>query len=557
MSFRLRLLLAFLIAGLLPILALAFIVRQEMTERLTTLYQEQVAAQATQINGLLQAEHEGIGEALAQLQQLMLNDNTIRAALAERSSPQRQYLLDYARSQMDLLDLAFLQIQDARGRILSSGHFRNEYDRLETEVPAFLDAGEIAMLAARTPEGTFDVLARSRKMELAGEAYTLVGGVRLDSTWIAGLSTSPDVTVRVTTDVVDPGMHMRTFEAAGIQTMRAVNIPYLQLDRQAIQQTRLWVLHDSAGLVALRESVDRWFLIVGGIAGLLALGMLLWLSTRFSRPIRELAEKTAKVDLDRLDVNFRSDRTDELGDLSRLLGKMTSRLRRSTSLIKDAERRAAMGDLARQVNHDIKNGLTPIRNVFRHLSQLASSSPEEMPAVFEERKETVNASIGYLQDLAANYARLTPRSERVPCDVNDTIRQLAKDIRSLKRATVQTQLALKATVLAHPVALRRILENLVDNAIDSLPTENGVVTLRTTVAGDKPARVSLVVEDNGVGMTEAQVGQIFQDFYTTKTEGTGLGLSIVRRLVMDLEGSIRVESEPGQGTRFVVEFPAA
>ncbi|MEM8487899.1 MAG: HAMP domain-containing sensor histidine kinase, partial [Bacteroidota bacterium] len=534
MSFRLRLLLAFLIVGLLPILSLAFIVRQEMTDRLTTLYKQQVGAQATQISGLLQAEHDEVSEALAQLQQLMLNDNAVRAALAARPSPQRRYLLDYAEAQMNLLDLAYLQIQDADGRILSSGHFRNEYDRLEAGLPAFLETGGVAMIAARIPEGSIDVLAKSRTMELAGETYTLIGGVSLDSTWIAGLPTSPSVSVRMTTDTLETSLHMQSFAAAGIQTMRAVNIPYLQLDRKAIQQTRFWVLHDATGLIALQESVNRWFLIAGSVAGFLALSMLLWLSSRISRPIRELAEKTAEVDLDRLDVNFRSDRSDEFGDLSRLLGKMTSRLRRSTALIKDAERRAAMGDLARQVNHDIKNGLTPIRNVFRHLSQLSSSNPDEIPAVFEERKETVNASIGYLQDLAANYARLTPNTDRLPCDLNDTVRQLAQDVRSLRRATLKTHLALEASVLAHPVALRRILDNLVDNAIDSLPATNGVVTLRTSRIDEKPARVRLVVEDNGAGMTDAQVSQIFQDFYTTKAEGTGLGLSIVRRLVMDL-----------------------
>ncbi len=555
MSFRLRLLFAFLFAGLLPILLLAFVVRQEMTERLTDLHQQQVETQAAQITTVLQTEHQRIGDALKQLQQLMQDDNQLRATLADQNAP-RRYVLDYAYAQIELLGLSYLQIQDSEGRILSSGHFRNEYNRLEPEVPTYLDGKGIAMLAARAPEGAFDVLARSHTMQLGSEQYTLVGGVQLDASWLEGLTASPDMRVLMATDGQDAAADLHTITAQGAQIMRSVNLPYYQLDREAVQQARFWVLHNQAELIALRESVDRWFILVGGVAGALALGMLLWLSSRISRPIRELAEKTSQIDLDRLDVNFRSDRTDELGDLSRLLGKMTARLRRSTTLVKDAERRAAMGDLARQVNHDIKNGLTPIRNVFRHLSELSSASPEEMPAVFEERKSTVSASIDYLQDLAANYARLTPRSERVACDLNDTIRQLVKDIRSLDRAGVKTHLAAEAKVLAHPVALRRILDNLVDNAIDSLPDKKGVVVLRTEHVDTQPARIRLIVEDNGSGMSETQQSQIFQDFYTTKAEGTGLGLSIVRRLIMDLEGSIRVESEPGQGTRFLVELPA-
>ena len=96
-----------------------------------------------------------------------------------------------------------------------------------------------------------------------------------------------------------------------------------------------------------------------------------WLSSRISRPLSELARKTSEIDLDRLDQSFESERTDEIGALSRLLGGMTERLRTSSARLREAERRAAVGDLARQVNHDIKNGLAPIRNVLRHLSQVA------------------------------------------------------------------------------------------------------------------------------------------------------------------------------------------
>ncbi|HEV8177198.1 MAG TPA: ATP-binding protein, partial [Gemmatimonadales bacterium] len=68
--------------------------------------------------------------------------------------------------------------------------------------------------------------------------------------------------------------------------------------------------------------------------------------------------------------------------------------------------------------------------------------------------------------------------------------------------------------------------------------------------------VRISVTDTGPGMTRKELDHAFDDFYTTKPEGTGLGLSIVRRLILDLNGSLRVETEPGSGTRFVVELPA-
>src|SRR5205814_533198 len=91
-----------------------------------------------------------------------------------------------------------------------------------------------------------------------------------------------------------------------------------------------------------------------------------------------LARRTAEIDMERLDVAFESDRDDEIGALSRLLGAMMERLRAGAARLREAERRIAVGDLARQVNHDIKNGLIPIRNVFRHLLEAERAGPDRL-----------------------------------------------------------------------------------------------------------------------------------------------------------------------------------
>lgn len=217
--------------------------------------------------------------------------------------------------------------------------------------------------------------------------------------------------------------------------------------------------------------------------------------------------------------------------------------------MREMERRAAIGDLARQVNHDVKNGLAPLRNVFRHLTQVARDEPGQLPQVFSERQGTVESSINYLETLAANYAKLSPQSERKATDVNAVVRD------SIGGATgVKTQLGDGLpTVSADGLVLRRIIENLVSNAVDSLDGKNGSVTVRTE-KGRGIVRIS--VSDTGRGMSKAELDRAFDDFYTTKAGGTGLGLSIVRRLVLDSHGALKVETEPGQGSRFIVELPA-
>ena len=104
--------------------------------------------------------------------------------------------------------------------------------------------------------------------------------------------------------------------------------------------------------------------------------------------------------------------------------------------------------------------------------------------------------------------------------------------------------------------MRRVVENLVRNAIESLNGQlGGGVTVATAPAGS--GGVQITVTDTGRGMSQAELDRAFEGFYSTKAGGTGLGLTIVRRLVQDVGGRLRVESEPGSGSRFLVEFPAA
>jgi signal transduction histidine kinase len=198
--------------------------------------------------------------------------------------------------------------------------------------------------------------------------------------------------------------------------------------------------------------------------------------------------------------------------------------------------------------------------VLRHLTQVLRQDPELLPGVFEDRKGTLESSVEYLETLARNYARLSPGVERQPCDVNHIVRQVLRNT-----AGDGTGLSLELgeqlpTVLGDGLMLRRILENLVGNAIDSvIGRPGGLVTVSTEPAGDNnhPMAVRIVVADTGPGMTRSELDRAFDDFYTTKSQGTGLGLSIVRRLVLDLNGTLRIETEPGAGTRVIVELPTA
>jgi signal transduction histidine kinase len=576
-SFRVRLFFAFLFIILVAMVVFAFAVRREVAGRLTAQYQRRVNSLVAVIEEDLEGESDVIAATLEGLRDVVTNDNRFRRGAVDRMAADRRYLLDFAGIAMRLTGLSMLQIQDEGGRILSSGHFRNEFDRLEPELPELLAIvpGGLALARARTPEGDFLALVRADSVRMGGRRFTLVGGTAVGRSFLARLARGEELRVTLaypggvlsSAEMADSvlvaeeigGDSTVAFTASGEEIARDVIIPFADAERGELEAARLVVTHPLSELQALRRRIDVWFLTALSATAALALILANWLAARISRPLADLARKTSRIDLDRLDIDFGSRRGDEIGALSRLLGAMTDRLRASAGRLREAERRATLGELARQVNHDIKNGLLPIRNVFRHLVQVARDAPANLPTIFDERRGTLDSSIEYLESLASNYARLYPRLEPRSCDLSAVIRQVVSGIGGRGDVDIELQLPERLPpVHADVVVLRRILENLVDNAVDSI-TGKGTVTIAAALieAEGTPSRVRITVTDTGSGMRAEQRAKIFEVFYTTKAEGTGLGLSIVRRLVTDLNGTIRVESEEGKGSSFTVELPAS
>src|SRR5947208_1721115 len=360
MKFRTRLLISFGVVVMVPLLVFGLGIRREMSKRITAEY---VAALLNVISADIARENDRIAARLAALKGSLANDNSFRGVVVRGED--RAYALDYAGEAMRLAGLDFLQIQDDEGRVVSSGHFRNEYDRLGPAVPG---SGP-ALVRAAAAEGPFLALVTSDSLRIGARRFRLIGGIAVDSQFLTRLARDPELGVglvlpRDTTNA-DSGK-LVVGEVASLPYVDAADGP------GRVEQARIVVTRSSALLNALQRNVNLWFAAAVLIAALAALVLAGWLSTRISEPV---------------------------------------------------EARIAIGDIARQVNHDIKNGLAPLRNVFRHLTQVARDEPAELPQVFSERQGTVESSIKYLETLAANYAKLSPQSERKATDVNAVVRE--------------------------------------------------------------------------------------------------------------------------------------
>jgi signal transduction histidine kinase len=534
MSLRTRLLLAFAVVVLIPIALLALGIRQDITRRLSAEYQLRVNSVVEVIREDLNLETAGIGERLASLKTALLNDSRFRLGAVAGLETERGYLAAYAANAIRLTGLSMLQIQDGEGRIISS-----------------------------SPVHELVAVGRRESFMVGDQTFTLIGGIGVDQPFLARLARDRAIVVSLRYpggELSSVGAEARLKPDTTDAAVGELEVPLVRSRADGTienVQARLRVTQSMAPLRTLLRSADSWFLATAAGTGLTALVLAVWVSSRISRPLAELAEKTAVLDLDRLDVQF-DQGNDEVGRLSRLLGELTGRLRTSTARVREAERRATVGDLARQVNHDIKNGLIPLRNVMRHLSDVQRNDPAALPAVYAERRQTVDSSIAYLETLATSYARLSPPANRRPCDLNALIADVASAAQARERVDVGTDLASTLPrVIGDPIAFRRILENLIANAVDSLESRPGRVSISTeSIQREGEPVVRMTVADTGRGMTSEEAGKIFNDFYTTKEGGTGLGLSIVRRLVMDIQGTIGVDSTPGQGTRITIEIPA-
>src|SRR5256886_1844272 len=301
MSFRTRILVGFGVVVLVPLALFGVRVRTEMASRLTDEYQRRVATLAAVIRTHLTRDGAAIARRLDALSDAIVADNRFRDAVLQGVN--RTYLLDYAGGAMRFAGLSMLQIQDDQGRIVSSGHFRNEYDRLEPGLPRALAPapGGIALVRARTPEAPMLAIARLDSLGLAGRRFTLVGGTALDSSYLAALTPDSELTVavRLPTDTIPAA-------ASPDAVVREFSLPFvLERDSSAVlRPARIVVSHSLGSLAALRRGVDVAFLAAVLLAGAIALLSGGWLSLLISRPLTALAHKTAQIDMDRLDVVF-------------------------------------------------------------------------------------------------------------------------------------------------------------------------------------------------------------------------------------------------------------
>lgn len=314
---------------------------------------------------------------------------------------------------------------------------------------------------------------------------------------------------------------------------------------------------------------ERRSVVMIGLFSLLAAGVGVFvtvLSQRTLAPIGPLTQAVKDVGEGRFagEVPVRSD--DELGLLAREFNAMARKLsererqlQEKTQEVLRAERLAAVGRLAAQITHEIRNPLSSLSLNLELLEETVTEGDGD-----DEARSLVHAmsrEVDRLTEVTEDYLRLSrlPRPSPSPVDLNDAVEDLLDFLsRELQEAGVRVERELSPespSVRADSGQLRQVLLNLVRNAREAMDS-GGTVTVRTRV--DEPGRLAIVeIQDTGPGISEELRARMFDPFFSTKDRGTGLGLAFVQQVVHEHGGRVECDSEPGQGACMRVSWPLA
>jgi len=217
---------------------------------------------------------------------------------------------------------------------------------------------------------------------------------------------------------------------------------------------------------------------------------------------------------------------------------------RSSELL-EAERMTTAGRVASMVGHDLRSPLQSVKNAVYMIKQ----KPELTPQMLSLIEGAVDRSLRMLDEL-----RLRTREEPLtlaPINLRRLVEDTVREMPHPPKVSIKVEAEDVATVSVDPLKVRRVLENLVNNAVESIRTEGTVsVTLRNVGDG-----LEVKVADNGRGIPSGEMVNLFKPFYTTKPGGMGLGLAFCKRTVEAHGGSIGVKSEEGKGTSVTFKLP--
>lgn len=281
------------------------------------------------------------------------------------------------------------------------------------------------------------------------------------------------------------------------------------------------------------------------------------MSNSITRPLREISRNMEAMDISHKveHINYKAD--DELGLLVKTYNKMIDDLDRSTKELAQNEREKAWSEMARQIAHEIKNPLTPMKLSIQHLIRMKSQGRPDWQEKFESLASSLIEQIDILSNTASEFSSFAKlyQEEETQVDLVEILseQKILFDNRDNIEMNFRSHVD-RAVVLARKEQITRTFVNLITNAIQAVEGQGkGVINI---TLGMYPGYFRIDVEDNGSGVPEENLSKLFSPNFTTKTKGSGLGLAICKSIVTQSHGDIYYsKSKELGGADFTVVLP--
>jgi two-component system, NtrC family, nitrogen regulation sensor histidine kinase NtrY len=308
----------------------------------------------------------------------------------------------------------------------------------------------------------------------------------------------------------------------------------------------------------LKQEISNFLVTIINLNAFIFLiaGLIAWLITsRIIRSFLLIGEKMEEVNLGKNEV-ITWKRNDEIGDLVRKYNEMVFKLEASAARLAKSEREDAWREMARQVAHEIKNPLTPMKLSIQFLQKSITNGAENVQELTSSVTQTLVEQIDHLSKIAADFSQFANigNTKATAILLHEQLEQVAGLFSAEDGAVITVSDNRKDTMIfADKTQVNRLFTNLVKNALQSYDdAPHKPVTLEITSAEDKYAVIQ--VSDQGPGIGEDVREKIFTPNFTTKTSGTGLGLAISKGITEQAGGEIWFETSE-QGTSFFVKLP--
>jgi len=319
-----------------------------------------------------------------------------------------------------------------------------------------------------------------------------------------------------------------------------LNIPYLENDD---------FLNKELNEFLLRLGYAYMLMLI------VAITLAYFLSKYITKTLKTISDKINETRLGKHNKKIEIGATSqEIATLVRAYNSMIDELEESAVKLAKSEREQAWREMAKQVAHEIKNPLTPMRLTVQSFQRKFDPNDENIYQKVDEYSKTLIQQIDTMSSIASAFSNFA----KMPAQQNETlnlveITRLALDIFSEDYIEFISD-SDRITARFDKAQLIRVINNLVKNGIQAIPDDREDKKIIVRVYED-PDSINITISDNGIGISEVNSQKVFEPKFTTKSSGMGLGLAMVKNIVETYNGSITFTSEKDVGTTFKVTFP--